>query len=212
MGRIRRIRPEYRTESSWRLLHDNAPNRPSLVVRQILAKNNVCALGRLPYSPDLSPCDISLFPKLKMKLKGCYFGDILILQVASTHALQQGRIYVWAKWAAAQGPPLLVEDNKQKKMLTLTLLNSDKRRRKEWATVHGLAPQNRNTRLSSNRSIPELGLAQPSAVPTPLSSKFTSPNRTKRYLPTTEKNYWCRIRAHYEQLSEFETGRIIGLK
>ncbi|GFT60626.1 transposable element Tc1 transposase [Trichonephila clavipes] len=32
------------------------------------------------------------------------------------------------------------------------------------------------------------------------------------YLPTTEKNDWCKIRAHYEQPSEFESGRIIGLK
>ncbi|GFV12230.1 retrovirus-related Pol polyprotein from transposon opus [Trichonephila clavipes] len=34
----------------------------------------------------------------------------------------QGRIYVWAKWVAAQEPPLLVEDNKQKKMLTLKIV------------------------------------------------------------------------------------------
>jgi hypothetical protein len=25
-----------------------------------------------PYSPDLAFCDFSLFPKLKMKLKGCF--------------------------------------------------------------------------------------------------------------------------------------------
>ncbi|GFU33234.1 hypothetical protein TNCV_4157351 [Trichonephila clavipes] len=33
-----------------------------------------------------------------------------------------------------------------------------------------------------------------------------------RYLLTTENNDGWRIRAHYEQLSEFERGRIIGLK
>ncbi|GFX57202.1 hypothetical protein TNCV_2964811 [Trichonephila clavipes] len=32
------------------------------------------------------------------------------------------------------------------------------------------------------------------------------------YLPTTEKNVWRWIRAHYEQLSEFERCHIIGLK
>ncbi|GFW76028.1 hypothetical protein TNCV_352131 [Trichonephila clavipes] len=31
-------------------------------------------------------------------------------------------------------------------------------------------------------------------------------------LSTTENNDWCRVRAHYEQLSEFERGRIIRLK
>ncbi|GFW66670.1 hypothetical protein TNCV_1371031 [Trichonephila clavipes] len=33
-----------------------------------------------------------------------------------------------------------------------------------------------------------------------------------RYLSTTEKRPRSRIQAHYEQLSEFERGRIIGLK
>ncbi|GFT16097.1 HTH_Tnp_Tc3_2 domain-containing protein [Trichonephila clavipes] len=32
------------------------------------------------------------------------------------------------------------------------------------------------------------------------------------YLSRTEKMPCCRIRAHYEQLSEFEGGHIIGLK
>ncbi|GFW64811.1 HTH_Tnp_Tc3_2 domain-containing protein [Trichonephila clavipes] len=32
------------------------------------------------------------------------------------------------------------------------------------------------------------------------------------YLSTTEKMPRCRIRANYEQLSEFERGRVIGLK
>ncbi|UYV71195.1 hypothetical protein LAZ67_8002127 [Cordylochernes scorpioides] len=39
--RIRRIRPEYRDEDSWCLLHDNAPSHSSLIVRRFLAKNNV---------------------------------------------------------------------------------------------------------------------------------------------------------------------------
>jgi hypothetical protein len=26
-----------------------------------------------PYSPDLAPCDFFLFPKMKLKLKGCRF-------------------------------------------------------------------------------------------------------------------------------------------
>ncbi|GFX68623.1 mariner Mos1 transposase [Trichonephila clavipes] len=88
MTRIRSIRPEYRTESSWCLLHDNAPSYTSLVVRRFLAKNNVCVLNYPPYSPNLAPCDYSLFPKIKMKLKGCYLGGISILQVPPTHALQ----------------------------------------------------------------------------------------------------------------------------
>ncbi|UYV73579.1 hypothetical protein LAZ67_10004142 [Cordylochernes scorpioides] len=55
IARIRRIRPEYRDEDSWCLLHDNAPSHSSLIVRRFLAKNNVCVLNHPPYSPDLAP-------------------------------------------------------------------------------------------------------------------------------------------------------------
>ncbi|UYV65965.1 hypothetical protein LAZ67_3006016 [Cordylochernes scorpioides] len=73
IARIRRIRPEYHDEDSWCLLHDNAPSHSSLIVRRFLAKNNVCVLNHSPYSPDLAPCDFYLFPKIKLKLKGCFF-------------------------------------------------------------------------------------------------------------------------------------------
>ncbi|KAG5317859.1 SETMR methyltransferase, partial [Pseudoatta argentina] len=38
--------------------------------------------------PDLAPCDFSLFPKLKLKLKGRFFDDIPTIQSASTQALE----------------------------------------------------------------------------------------------------------------------------
>ncbi|KAG5339945.1 SETMR methyltransferase, partial [Acromyrmex charruanus] len=78
MGRIH-IRPEYRDPEDWSLLHDNAPNHTSLIVRQCLLK---------PYLSDLAPCDFSLFPKLKLKLKGRFFDDIPTIQSASTQALE----------------------------------------------------------------------------------------------------------------------------
>jgi hypothetical protein len=37
-----------------------------------------------PYSPDLSPPDYFLFPKLKMKLKGLHFVDDAEIQEAVT--------------------------------------------------------------------------------------------------------------------------------
>ncbi|UYV63394.1 hypothetical protein LAZ67_2003948 [Cordylochernes scorpioides] len=69
IARIRRIRPEYRDEDSWCLLHDNAPSHSSLIVRRFLAKNNVCVLNHPPYSLYLAPCDFYLFPKIKLKYK-----------------------------------------------------------------------------------------------------------------------------------------------
>ena len=37
------------------------------------------------YSPDLSPPDYFLFPKLKMKLKGLHFADVAEIQEAITN-------------------------------------------------------------------------------------------------------------------------------
>ena len=55
MARIRRIQPEYCEPETWSLLHDNALSHTSLIVRQFLARNQVCVLNHLPYSPDLAP-------------------------------------------------------------------------------------------------------------------------------------------------------------
>ncbi|UYV82885.1 hypothetical protein LAZ67_22001231, partial [Cordylochernes scorpioides] len=88
IARIRRFRPEYRDEDSWCLLHDNAPNHSSLIVRRFLAKNNVCVLNHPPYSLYLAPCDFYLFPKIKLKLKGCFFYDIPTIQRAATSTLE----------------------------------------------------------------------------------------------------------------------------
>jgi hypothetical protein len=43
-----------------------------------------------PYSPDLSPPDYFLFPKLKMKLKGLLFADVAEIQEAVTDELKKG--------------------------------------------------------------------------------------------------------------------------
>jgi hypothetical protein len=43
---------------------------------------NVTTVHHTPYSPDLSPPDYFLFPKLKMKLKGLHFADAAEIQEA----------------------------------------------------------------------------------------------------------------------------------
>jgi len=43
----------------------------------------------LPYSPDLSPTDYFLFPKLKMRLKGLHFVDVAAIQEAVTEELKK---------------------------------------------------------------------------------------------------------------------------
>jgi histone-lysine N-methyltransferase SETMAR len=39
-------------------------------VQEFLAKNKMAVVPHPPYSPDLAPSAICLFPKMKMKLKG----------------------------------------------------------------------------------------------------------------------------------------------
>ena len=56
--------------SGVHLLHDNASSHKCEVVKSFLASEKVKALNHLPYSPDLSPCDFFLFPRLKKRLSG----------------------------------------------------------------------------------------------------------------------------------------------
>ena len=51
---IRRERLEKWRTSSWFLLHDNAPAHRSVLVDDILAKNNVAELEHPLYSPGCS--------------------------------------------------------------------------------------------------------------------------------------------------------------
>ena len=61
---IQRKRPRYQ-QSSWLLLHDNAPSHTSRLTQQFLQRNNIDSLPHLPYSPDLAPCDFWLFQNLE---------------------------------------------------------------------------------------------------------------------------------------------------
>jgi transposase len=44
-------------------------------IKEFLAKQRVPQLNYPPYSPDLSPPDVFLFPKIKSTLKGRIFED-----------------------------------------------------------------------------------------------------------------------------------------
>jgi histone-lysine N-methyltransferase SETMAR len=64
------------TAGSWLLNLDNAPAHTVLPIRQFLAKHSIPNLPQPPYSPDLSPPDFFLFPKLKFTLKGRRFQTV----------------------------------------------------------------------------------------------------------------------------------------
>jgi hypothetical protein len=61
LKRVSRVRPQFRSEGGWFLLHDNAPSHSALVVTIFLAKHGVVAISHPPYSPDLAPADFFSF-------------------------------------------------------------------------------------------------------------------------------------------------------
>ena len=87
--RIQRVRPSSCVLlSRFFLLHDNAPAHKAANICQILAQENVTTLYHAQ-SPDLSPPDYFLFPKLKMKLKGFHIADVAEIQEAVTDELKK---------------------------------------------------------------------------------------------------------------------------
>ena len=80
------------TRRGWsgvRLLHDNASSHKCEVVKSFLAFEKVKVLNHPPYSPDLSPCDFFLFPRLKKMLSGNKYTSRSSLGSAIYQCLQQ---------------------------------------------------------------------------------------------------------------------------
>ncbi|KAJ4426782.1 hypothetical protein ANN_26581 [Periplaneta americana] len=85
---VRRKRPEKWVDNNWFLMHDNAPPHRAIIVKNFLARHNITALDHPPYSPDLSPPDYFLFPRLKSHLKGRRFNAEEVI-ANSTRALRR---------------------------------------------------------------------------------------------------------------------------
>ena len=56
-----------------KLLHNNAPDHKSATVQEYLKEYGLDVLDHPRYSPDLSPCEFWLFPRLKEMLAGHHF-------------------------------------------------------------------------------------------------------------------------------------------
>jgi len=70
------------------LHHDNARAHASLLIRSYLTKHQTSAVPHPPYSPDLAPADVFLFPKLKTTLIGRRFQTIEEIQGNATRELR----------------------------------------------------------------------------------------------------------------------------
>ena len=117
---VRRKQPEKWRDGDWIPHRNNAPAHTSHLVQQFLAKHGTAQLQQLPHSPDLTPCDLFLFPTLKKVLKGHLFVSTEDIKWNSTNTLldipkeefakcfQQWQ-KCWAKCVAAEGK--YAEDN-----------------------------------------------------------------------------------------------------
>ena len=71
--RFRWKRPALFKSGQWHSQQDNAPVHNSILVTDYLTKMGIKRVPQPLYSPDLAPCDFSIFPKLKEKLRGCRY-------------------------------------------------------------------------------------------------------------------------------------------
>jgi histone-lysine N-methyltransferase SETMAR len=72
----------------WVFHHDNTPAHKALSVKKYLAKRNIPVMEHPPYSPDLSPSDFFLFPKIKSALKGTRFEFVDAVKAKATQLLK----------------------------------------------------------------------------------------------------------------------------
>ena len=73
LKKVKEFYNKKRPSKGWsgvHLLNDNASSHKSEVVKSFLASEKKKVLNHPPYSPDLSPCDFFLFPRLKKMLSG----------------------------------------------------------------------------------------------------------------------------------------------
>ena len=67
----------------WHFYQDNAPVYNSIFVTDYLTKMGIKTVPQSPYSPDISPCDFWLFPKLR----GCRYETIEEMKEAVTKVI-----------------------------------------------------------------------------------------------------------------------------
>jgi hypothetical protein len=70
---VRCKRPDLWASRNCQLHHDNAPAHSSHLIQSFLAKHGIPVVHQAPYSPNMAPCDLWLFPKLKRPLKSSRF-------------------------------------------------------------------------------------------------------------------------------------------
>jgi len=76
-------------ENGVLILHDNAWPRIGKVVYELLERHSWEVLPHPPYSPDMSPPEFDLFPKLKINMRGVRFSMLEDLSSSVTRCVRQ---------------------------------------------------------------------------------------------------------------------------
>ncbi len=77
---IRCKRPVLWKDSSFRILHDNAPGHKAAHTATAMIETDMREVSHPPYSPNLAPADFWFFPYLKSQIRGRIFASIPELQ------------------------------------------------------------------------------------------------------------------------------------
>jgi len=80
LNRIRHVKSGMCESGEWFLFHVNSTSHNATIIKQFLAQRKVTVFDHPPYSPDLTPADYFLFPKVKSHLKGRIFDSISDIQ------------------------------------------------------------------------------------------------------------------------------------
>jgi hypothetical protein len=76
---VRRLGNELQRQKNWPFHHDNAPSHISFFNREFFTKSNMTLVLHTPY--------FSLFPRLKIKLKGRHFDTVELIEAESQTVL-----------------------------------------------------------------------------------------------------------------------------
>ncbi|UYV76602.1 hypothetical protein LAZ67_14001427 [Cordylochernes scorpioides] len=76
--RIARVRNDIK--DTVKLHHDNATSHTAFIITNFLARSNTSVIPHPPYSPNLAPCDLFLFPRLKREMKGKHWETVENIQ------------------------------------------------------------------------------------------------------------------------------------
>ena len=111
-------RPELWCKKNWLLLDDNVPAYRSVLVQEELARQQITTFPHPPYSPDLAPCDFSLFSRMKALLHGRKFHSAEEVMTATRDAVRDlpASMFQWCyqqlqAYQRLQNNGLLLHDN-----------------------------------------------------------------------------------------------------